>query len=140
MLGRRRCRDDAGTDLVRRSSGPWRVEQLQRGRERLGAGERRGSTGRRGAALFLVDERGGRGFGRARRISSPWIEQVESCRREVVGGYRVEAERNFWIGGSGIWNEEEGERWLGESGRGDPEGDSVEWRRRGDGWDIAPKI
>ena len=52
----------------------------------------------------------------------------------------VEADRNFWIGGSGIWNEEEGERWLGESGRGDPEGDSVEWRQRGDGWDIAPKI
>ena len=42
--------------------------------------------------------------------------------REVVGGYRVEAERNFWIGGSGIWNEEEGERWLGGEGSGgDPE-------------------
>ena len=31
-------------------------------------------------------------------------------------------QEEFWIGGSGIWNEEEGERWLGESGRGDPEG------------------
>ncbi|EMS64656.1 hypothetical protein TRIUR3_28467 [Triticum urartu] len=28
VLGRCRCRDDVGTDLVRRSSGPWRVEQL----------------------------------------------------------------------------------------------------------------
>ena len=50
-------------------------------------------------------------------------------RRGLHGGGREE----FWIEGSGIWNEEDGERWLGESGRGDPEGDSVEWRRRG-GW------
>ena len=80
MLGRRRCRDDAGTDLVRRSSGPWRAEHLRRGRERLGTGERRGDMG----------------FGRERRVSFPWIEQVES---HSAGWASAQIERGRWCYG-----------------------------------------
>ena len=111
-----------------------RDEQRERKteREKKGKGNGGKETAARGSGLVQCHA--------GRRAPDPPDRVEARGAMDVVGGYKVEAERNFWIGGSGIWNEEEGERWLGESGRGDPEGDSVEWRWRGDGWGIAPKI
>ena len=52
--------------------------------------------------------------------------------REVVGGYRMEAERNFWIGAwaSGTRGRESA-GWVNQAGE-ILRGDSVEWRRHGD--------
>ena len=73
--------------------------------------------------------------------------------REVVGGYRVEAERNFGLGAraSGT-RRRESASWVNRAGE-IPRGDSVEWRRRqgtnlleirvglfGRGWSIYMKM
>ena len=76
--------------------------------------ERRGIPARFGAWLAQCHA--------GRRAPDPPDRVEARGAMDVVGGYKVEAERNFWIGGSGIWNEEEGERWLGGEGSGgDPE-------------------
>ena len=93
-----------------------RDEQRERktAREKKGKGNGGKETAARGSGLVQCHA--------GRRAPDPPDRVEARGAMDVVGGYKVEAERNFWIGGSGIWNEEEGERWLGGEGSGgDPE-------------------
>ena len=62
--------------------------------------------GRRGAALFLVDERGGRGFGRARRISTPLDRRGRRKLSIETAGYSggFKPKSSGWS--NGWWEEE----------------------------------